>query len=139
MDSSTDRHRGGRRKRVTSLKDAPACVGWYIVRVVSHSTLPNRPFEAAREGNLKGQLQLVYPYEIGPSPTGLAVDDTAGALYVANVDQSSISVIDTGTHRIVGTVPVPSGSRPQDLAVDPATGEVYVTTDNAAVVVLGAG
>ncbi len=64
--------------------------------------------------------------------TGLALAacpaEAAPFLYVANVNSSSVSVIDTATNTVVATIPV--GLFPFGVAVTPDGKHVYVTNNN---------
>ncbi|UCE72289.1 MAG: hypothetical protein JSU99_02985, partial [Nitrospiraceae bacterium] len=42
--------------------------------------------------------------EVGKGPIGVAVDSEAGRVYVVNHEDVSLSIIDTATDKIVGTV-----------------------------------
>jgi YVTN family beta-propeller protein len=67
--------------------------------------------------------------DVGIAPTGIAVDPTAGTVYVVNHATDTVSVIDEATNTVTATIPVGSGAA--GVAVDPTTGNVYVT-DHAA-------
>ena len=62
---------------------------------------------------------------VGLHPGALAVDPVRPRLYVANTDDDSISVVDTVSDRVVGTISLapypgaPEGSIPDGLAVSP--------------------
>ncbi len=62
------------------------------------------------------------------SPVVLAINQTTGTVYAANVDHNSVSVIDGGTSTIVATIPV--GSQPAFLAVNELANRVYVYNAN---------
>jgi len=62
------------------------------------------------------------------SPVVLAVNQTTGTVYAANVDHNSVSVIDGGTSTLVATIPV--GSQPAFLAVNELANRVYVYNAN---------
>jgi YVTN family beta-propeller protein len=70
-------------------------------------------------------------------PIGVAVDPTAGTVYVAGLDSTCqgecVSVIDAATNAVIDTVP---GGLP-GVAVDPSTHTAYVTSsgDNAVLVI----
>ena len=61
---------------------------------------------------------------VGDSPSGVAVDSTTGAVYVAESDSGAVSIIDGATNKVVAKVPV--GNGPADIAVDPTTHNAYV-------------
>ena len=71
------------------------------------------------------------------TPIGVGADAYAVAVngnraYVANFSDDTVSVIDTGTNRVVGTIPV--GSGPTAVAVKPDGTRVYVANYNEATV-----
>jgi YVTN family beta-propeller protein len=58
--------------------------------------------------------------EPSPSPTALAGPATASTtVYVSNQQDNTVSVIDTGTNKVVATVPV--GTAPGGVALTPDT------------------
>ncbi len=59
----------------------------------------------------------------------IAVDPDTRTLYVTGSSDATVSMIDTGTRRVVATVPV--GGRPGSPVVDPATHNVYVPHPNS--------
>ncbi len=75
---------------------------------------------------------------VGSGPDGVAVDQATGTVYVANSGAGTISVINTATcngHRHSGCGQTPPtitvGSGPAGIAVDQATGTVYVANSGA--------
>src|SRR5690606_151081 len=54
------------------------------------------------DGNRAGLSQTI---EVGEGPTGLALDEARGRLYVLNRFAASISVVDTTTEQVITTVP----------------------------------
>ena len=58
------------------------------------------------------------------SPEALAVNETAGRIYVANEANKSVTVIDGATNTILATIPV--GGSPAALAVNEIANRVYV-------------
>ena len=67
------------------------------------------------------------PARAASGPVGMvATDPTAGRLLVANPGNGTVSVVDTRTHELVGTVGV-GGSGPIGLQVDPGASTAYVT------------
>ena len=55
------------------------------------------------------------------------MDPAAGTVYVTNVSDGTVSVINEATNAVTATIPV--GYGPYGVAVDPAAGTVYVTND----------
>lgn len=61
---------------------------------------------------------------VGRSPQHVALDGTHARLYVSNVADETVSVLDTATRTVVATASV---ARAGAIAVDPAAGRVYVS------------
>ncbi len=55
----------------------------------------------------------------------MAVDPGTHTVYVTNIHDNTVSVIDASTRTVTATVPV--GKQPGGVAVDPGTHTVYVT------------
>ncbi|MGO9508776.1 MAG: YncE family protein [Mycobacterium sp.] len=72
---------------------------------------------------------------VGRSPSGVAVDPGTRTVYVTNMIDGTMSVIDGSTRAVTATVPV--GKIPVGVAVDPGTHTVYVTNkgDNSVSVI----
>ena len=71
---------------------------------------------------------------VGSGPAGIAVDQATGTVYVANSGANTVSVINAATcnaHQHSGCSQTPPtitvGSNPVGIAIDQATGTVYVT------------
>jgi YVTN family beta-propeller protein len=62
---------------------------------------------------------------VGHDPYQVAVDPSAGVVYVANHQDNTVSVIDEATNTVTATVPV--GQGPSGIAVDASTHTAYVT------------
>jgi DNA-binding beta-propeller fold protein YncE len=60
----------------------------------------------------------------GPMPCALAVSVESGLLFTANYGDGSITVIDTGSKRVAGTIHI--GGRLQAIATDAESGVFYV-------------
>ena len=72
---------------------------------------------------------MALTIQAGNSPSGVAVNPNTGRVYVANRGDGTISVIDSATKTVIGTITV--GDIPADLAVNPATNRLYLTySDN---------
>ncbi|WP_163803874.1 beta-propeller fold lactonase family protein [Mycolicibacterium anyangense] len=61
---------------------------------------------------------------VGDTPSALAVSPDGKRLYVANLGDNSLSVVDTSTNTTIATVGV--GSNPVALALSPTAGRAYV-------------
>jgi YVTN family beta-propeller protein len=57
----------------------------------------------------------------------LAIDPKCNALYVANADENTVSVIDETHHAVVAVLPV--GNKPTSIVVHPTSSMVYVGND----------
>jgi len=75
---------------------------------------------------------------VGMYPSAIAVDSGAGRALVLNLYDTTVSVIDEITARVVATTTVGSngGAHPQDLALDTRLGHAFVTTDDGEVSML---
>ena len=62
---------------------------------------------------------------VGAGPQGMAINPLTRKLYVTNMNESSVSVIDLSTNTVVKTEFVFSG-QPQRVAVDPLKNLIYV-------------
>ncbi|MCS7310537.1 MAG: beta-propeller fold lactonase family protein [Armatimonadetes bacterium] len=87
--------------------------------------------------------QVVAEIEVGLQPSGLALDERRGRLYVANANSDTVSVIDIRSLQVVETISVrpdpslPFGSMPNALALSPDGSTLYVANggNNAVAVV----
>jgi YVTN family beta-propeller protein len=84
-----------------------------------------------------GTWQIEDTIRVGKTPHGLAISPTGDYLYVANYGDSTVSVIETSSRTVVGTIPVSTlANGPEDLALTPDGAYLYVTnshTDDVAV------
>lgn len=99
-------------------------------------------------GNGQGSGAFMLSVIDGPSrtvitdiPGGLgwravAVDSPTRSVYVANLWERTVSVIDTATRAVTATIPV-DRYHGENIAVDPGTHAVYVRIDNAVAVIDG--
>jgi len=72
---------------------------------------------------------------VGGGPNAVAYDNASGTVYVA--DSDNVSVVNTTTHRVVGTIAV--GANPEGILYDPASNDVFVAnTDSNTVSVISA-
>lgn len=77
-------------------------------------------FAAAQGGQYTVQAKISTSQE----PQAVALDAWAGRLYVAHLDNKTVSVISTATDTVIKTIKV--GESPRGIAADPRTGRVYV-------------
>jgi len=70
------------------------------------------------------QHQITTTIPVGNRPVALAFNPINEQLYVANLADDSITVIDTATETITTTLPI--GKGPRAIAVHPNSGDVYV-------------
>ncbi len=100
--------------------DADHCVA-YVVNTGSNSVAK---FDnvCGSTSHLVGNLALGE----GKRPNGIAVLTTTNTIYVANTQASSVSVIDGATFTFVRDIAV--GPVPGQIAVNPRTNKVYVTS-----------
>jgi YVTN family beta-propeller protein len=61
---------------------------------------------------------------VGVGPDAVGVDPSTDAVYVANVADDTVSVINGATNSVVRILAV--GSSPESLAVEPSTDSIYV-------------
>jgi YVTN family beta-propeller protein len=69
-------------------------------------------------------LQQTGEASVGRDPQRLALSRDGRRLFVMSVQSGRVDILDTATMARISSVPV--GSRPGDLALDPATGSVFV-------------
>jgi len=72
-------------------------------------------------------LSVTRTIPVGSQPFGVAASGTL--LYVANNGGSTVSVIDSATNTVTGSISV--GSGPGEIAADPAAGRAYVANFNS--------
>jgi len=66
-------------------------------------------------------IDIGYKY----SPCGIAVTPDGKKVFVANRDVNSVSIIDTATNTVIGTIP--AGANPLGVAITPDGKKAYVT------------
>lgn|GEM_PF-6751918 len=81
--------------------------------------------------------EIAWHVAVGAAPGGLAVSADGRFVYVADQNGFAVSVVDTRLRRVVATVPV--AANPCAVAIDPATGRVYVQSASAGMDVLRPG
>ncbi len=92
---------------------------------------PRGPFPAVGRtaAGLAAAIGLALMLVAGPLTSAPAAPRKA---YVGVFKDNAVAVIDTGAHRVLGTIPVPPG--PHGLAITPDGRKVYVSSDGASTV-----
>jgi YVTN family beta-propeller protein len=72
--------------------------------------------------------KVVHYIDTGKNPVAPLIDEQRHRLFVTNRGSGTVSVHDTRDYRLLQTVQLPS--HPNSLALNPATGEVFVTIKN---------
>jgi len=89
------------------------------------------------ETSLNPQLTEMKSFQVGNYAVGLAVNPTTNMVYAANYSSNTVSVLDATKESIVGTIDLGAQStNPSELAVNPITNKVYVTTGRNSIVVI---
>ena len=75
---------------------------------------------------------LLTTVDVGKGPNGIAVRPHAAEVYVVNLEDSSVSIIDTNTNRVVGTLTGEEdegriGLLPQKVAFSPDGQKAFIT------------
>jgi YVTN family beta-propeller protein len=86
-----------------------------------------------RAGNTAGCSQTPASVKVGIEPLGITLDETTHTVYVANVQDNTLSLIDTRTCQATDTTgcgaampTVAAGEAPRGVAIDSANGTLYV-------------
>jgi len=74
----------------------------------------------------RGCITVTATVPVGRSPEQVAVDPKTDTIYVANVIDSTVSVISGRTDKVTAAIPVGTLEQPTGVAVDPKTGTAYV-------------
>ena len=110
------------------------CLAAVVAVVPTHPGLAAAPVQAQSVA-ATSTLAVITTIGVGGLPTGVAVDDGDDTVYVTNLDDSTVSVINGRTGTVAFTIPV--GGRPQGVAVNEGDDTVYVTneaSDNVSVI-----
>ena len=67
--------------------------------------------------------------KVGESPQNMEYNPSNGNIYVSNFNSGDISVIDSGTNKVIHTILV--NSSPNALEYNPSNGNIYVTNENS--------
>jgi YVTN family beta-propeller protein len=102
----------------------------------------NPPFPViynVTETNAPQGFVVGTPIPVGDGPFGIAFNSINGNLYVGNLDDDTVSVIDGATNTVVGT-PIPVGDGPRSIAFNEDNGFLYVANafDDTVTVINGA-
>lgn len=126
-------------KAATRLADVPAGASPAAVAV---DAVRNKVFVAnSADGSvtvIDGATKLTALVLTGSGPIDLAVNSSAGMVYVVNRDSDELTVLRADDNSIAATIPV--GDFPLKVAVNPATNRVYVVNNasNSVTVIDGA-
>jgi YVTN family beta-propeller protein len=72
--------------------------------------------------------------DVGSGPTGVAVDQPAGTVYVTNTDSDSVSVVSEATLAVTTTIALGYGTAPTGVVVTPDGATAYVADSGTDVV-----
>jgi YVTN family beta-propeller protein len=64
---------------------------------------------------------------VGTNPIGLALDPLNGYIYVANQYSDNVSIIDSVTDTVIGSIYLGQYSAPSAITVDSSNGEIFIT------------
>ena len=89
-----------------------------------------------RGGDTTGCGQTTTTVPVGTEPLGIALDAATHTVYVGNIQDGTLSLLDTRTCQAANTsgcgTPLPTvaaGAGPRGLAVDPANGTLYIADE----------
>ncbi len=86
--------------------------------------------------SLASGFSTLQTFKVGRQPTHIAVNITTNKVYVDNVLDNTVSVIDLNVNKVIATVPL--ASKPAGLAVNPSTNRFYVSVKGGVAVYDGA-
>jgi len=86
-------------------------------------------------GNIINAQTVIDTIDVGNSPRGIAVNPTTNLIYVTNMRDDNVSVIDGVTHEVVTNIAV--GNAPLGIGVDPSINQIYVGDGNGISVIDG--
>jgi YVTN family beta-propeller protein len=108
MHAPPDHHAGARQRGRTPARWRAAAVTAAAALSLAAGTLP---------ASAAGGYTVTATIPVGSSPDAVAADPAAGTIYVANVGDNTVSVIDAATGTVTATIGV--GSSPDGVAVTP--------------------
>ncbi|MCM3272764.1 YncE family protein [Paenibacillus elgii] len=71
-------------------------------------------------------IRVIKTIRVGEGPTDIVLNRRTNKLYVANNRSDSVSVIDSGTNRVIATIKGVTDAA--TVAVNPFTNRIYVAT-----------
>ena len=74
---------------------------------------------------LTARTRLSQPFEVGPSPNGVAYDSGNGRIFVSNYNSTSLSVVADSNNTVIANVPLQK--QPQGMAFNSGKNELFVT------------
>ena len=108
------------RKRLTRRPITPILAAGAIVAVVGGIVIGY----LVRGNPTSSPYRVIGTVPVGKHPLGLVVDPATHTLYVADLGNDTVSVIDAATRKVTATLPV--GRYPSGVTIDPVTHRVYV-------------
>ncbi|GAB3742729.1 hypothetical protein GCM10027598_74980 [Amycolatopsis oliviviridis] len=101
-----------------------------IATAMGEGAVVNRVYVAGMDTDtvsvIGAEPAAVTTVRVGARPFAIALTPDGGTAYVTNLDDDTVSVIDTGKDTVVGEIPV--GARPVGIAVAPGGERAYVRT-----------
>lgn len=84
--------------------------------------------------------EVIATIPVGCRPIAIAFNNLNNTLYVANLVDNNLSVIDAETHVLIAASPLAAGIGPIGIGVNPANGQVYVcNSESSTITVYDAG
>jgi YVTN family beta-propeller protein len=105
-------------------------VGLPIVAIGASAARPTRIYVTNYLDNTASIINgrdnaVVATVRVGRAPAGMAVSRDRRFVYIANSESDTVSVLDSASNRIVGTIALPRGSGPVGLALSPGGRLLY--------------
>lgn len=80
-------------------------------------------------------MDIIGRISVGITPTFVLYDSGNNLLYVSNLENSTVSVINPSNNSLYATIAIPDHSGPMGMTYDPANGTVYlITTSNITII-----
>ncbi len=77
-----------------------------------------------------GTDSVVRTLPVGDDSRDIVYDSLNGLVYAAAYDSGNVTVINTTTNAVTGSISLPSGWAPTAPAIDPTSGDLYVVNNN---------